>query len=440
MRQFLLQFTAIFIATVSVSAQEGPKESEPDDPFRQIEILAMAMEMIRQDYVDDSKIDYESMMGAALDGMLKNLDPHSGYIPKSALEEMRNDTGGTYEGVGITVAIREGSLRIVSVREDGPASAAGILPGDEIVRIAETSTVKLSLDEAIKMLKGKPGESLKMVVRRPATGAFTEVELVRSVLKQDTVKDWFILPKEFGGDKKIGYVRLLQFGHQTPDDLSLALDELEEAGMQGLILDLRNNPGGLLTAAVAVCGQFLPAGTVVITTEGRRPSQNPPPYRTPGTGKPKREYPVVVLVNHASASGAECVAGALKDLKRAAIVGETTFGKGSVQSIVELPGGGAMRLTTAKYYTPSHNLIHGHGIKPNIVTTLTTEQEEKVAEWRAKDGTPEERAASLVGLGDHQLERAADTLRGVVTYEEALKRRPVDDPDAESPPEDQPED
>ncbi len=411
----------LFCAALSpaLALAQGPPPAS-DDPFRQIEILAHAMEIIRQDFVDPDKLEYESLTAAALDGMLKNLDPHSGFIPKSAYEEMRRGQSGTYQGVGVTIALSEGALSIISVREDGPAAAAGILPGDELVQIGASNAVKLSLDQAVGLLKANPAEPLSLTLRRPASGTFFKVDLARAVLRQSSVKDALILPESLAGNRGTGYVRLLQFTQNTPGELSQALDDLASEGMRSLILDLRNNPGGLLSSAVAVCGEFLPPGTVVLTIEGRRPSQNPPPYRTPVRAKNSRDLPLVILVNHASASGAEVVAGALQDLKRAVVIGETTFGKGSVQSLVDIPGGGAMRLTTARFFTPARNVIHGRGIVPHITSTLTPDQELRVARWRAADSPKDKRLADLAELGDHQLARAADTLRGVLTYQELL--------------------
>jgi carboxyl-terminal processing protease len=188
---------------------------------------------------------------------------------------------------------------------------------------------------------------------------------------------------------------------------------------------VRNNPGGLLDSAVAVCGEFLPEGTVVVTTEGRSAAQNPPPYRTPGRdGKRARKYPVAVLINHASASAAEITAGALQDLKRALVVGTTSFGKGSVQSILPMKNGAAMRLTTAKYFTPSHRTIHEHGVEPNIVSVLTTDEEIKVARWRNNHSTGEAAALELAELGDKQLERSVDALKGVLVFESFTAKAP----------------
>jgi carboxyl-terminal processing protease len=257
---------------------------------------------------------------------------------------------------------------------------------------------------------------LKITIQRPATREVKEFEMVRQVMSTVTVKDALLLDGSLAGDSKIGYVRLLQFTQPTANELALALDRLEDQGLQALVLDLRNNPGGLINSAVEVAGEFLPPGTTVVTTEGRNGQPKGPPFKTPDRKRRKREYPLAVLVNHASASGAELVAGALQDLHRAVIVGETTFGKGSVQSVIPIDGGAAVRLTTAKYFTPSHRTIHENGVKPNIVSALTPDEERSVMEfWRRGESVTGD-ARALAKLGDRQLERAATTLRGVLVF------------------------
>jgi carboxyl-terminal processing protease len=238
------------------------------------------------------------------------------------------------------------------------------------------------------------------------------------------VKDAHILGPEIAGDYKVGYVRITQFNEPTAADLSKRLDELEAAGMQALIIDLRYNPGGLLNSAVDVCGQFLPPHTMVVSTEGRMPSQKRL-YWTSDTGREHPDYPIAILINGSSASGAEIVAGALKDLGRAVLVGETTFGKGSVQSVMQLPDGSALRLTTAKYYTPSHQVIHEHGVTPNIHATLTAEEERLLMLSRHEDLLSDDDKRDLAGFHDPQLDRAVDALKGVMIYAERTGQKTV---------------
>ena len=390
----------------------------PEDAYTQMEMLTRAMEMVRQNYVDESKITYAELVEGALEGMLHKLDPHCEYMGKSLFEDMQREQSDTSEGIGITIALRQGILTIITVREDGPANAAGILSGDQLVRINDVLTDSVGIAEAMQLLKGKTGDEVSLTVRRPGTKQFLEFKVKHETLAETSVHDPMLLSPKMAGAYKIGYARISQYNQPTPRELSKALDELEKQGMKAFVLDLRNNPGGLVDSAVAVCGEFLPEGTVVVTTEGRVASQNPPPFRTPSrNGKEPRKYPIAVLINQGSASASELTAGALQDLKRAIIVGTTSFGKGSVQTILPMKNGAAMRLTTAKYYTPSHRTIHENGVEPNIVSALTSDEELRIAKWRASHGTGEAAALELADLGDKQLERAVDSLKGVLVFD-----------------------
>jgi carboxyl-terminal processing protease len=294
--------------------------------------------------------------------------------------------------------------------EDTPGFKAGLLPGDQILKINGESTDKLDVNSAIEKLRGQPGESVALTVRRPSSGEIKDYELIREIIKVPSVKDAQILPSRPPSIARVGYVRITQFNEPTASELSAALDKLEKQGMDALVLDLRHNPGGLLGSAVDVCGQFLPAKTLVVFTEGRTPSRE---YRTSTKSTPLRKYPLVVLTNYASASGSEIVAGALKDLDRALVVGETTFGKGSVQSVIALPDGSAARLTTAKYFTPGRKLIHEHGVSPHIKATLTDKEEANLLRSRGEREDPSKPNALI---WDPQLERAVDALQGSLLH------------------------
>jgi carboxyl-terminal processing protease len=412
---------ALLLSSAGSPAQEPAKPAAPteDAAFAQFELLTRAMEIVRQNYVDEKKATYEALIEGALEGMLKKLDPHCEYMGKSLFEEMQQEQRDTSEGVGISIALREGSLTIITVDEQGPAAKAGVQPNDQLIRVGEVLTDNMSTMEVVQHLKGKAGEAVRITVRRPGTKQFLDFNLVRQALQESSVRDAMLLHDRLAKPWKIGYARITEFTQGTVKDLSAELDRLEKEGMQAFVLDLRNNPGGLIDSAVGVCGEFLPTNTVVVTTEGRVASQNPPPYRTPArSSKSLRKYPVCVLINQGSASGSELVAGALQDLKRAIVVGTTSFGKGSVQTVLPMKNGAAMRLTTAKYYTPSHRTIHENGVEPNIVSALTSEEEIKVMQWRAANTLGEARALDLAKLGDRQLERATDVLKGVMTYEQ----------------------
>ena len=403
----------------------APVKPPPEDAYLQMEMLTRAMEMVRQNYVEESKVTYEELVEGALEGMLSRLDPHCEYMGKSLFEDMRREQSDTSEGIGITIALRQNLLTITTVRDDGPAAREGVLAGDQLVRINEVLTDSVGVAEAMQLLKGKAGDEVRLTVRRPGTKQFLEFKVKHETLSESSVHDDMLLAAKMAGEYKIGYVRVSQFNSPTARELAKTLDALEKQGMQALVLDLRNNPGGLVDSAVQICGEFLPEGSVVVTTEGRVASQNPPPYRTPPRGgKEPRKYPMAVLINHGSASASELTAGALQDLKRAIVVGTTSFGKGSVQTILPMKNGAAMRLTTAKYYTPSHRTIHENGVEPNIIAALTTEEEARIAKWRASHGTGEAAALELANLGDKQLERAVDALKGVLVFD-AFVARPL---------------
>ncbi|MCF6312443.1 MAG: S41 family peptidase [Verrucomicrobiales bacterium] len=418
-----------------------PVATLPDqsDAFEQIQLFTRVLELVRQSYVDPNKTTYKKLISSALEGMLADLDPHSQFMHAKVFEQLKKNTGSTYEGVGITISFRNEVLSIVTVREDGPAARANVLPGDQILKINNFLIKDVGLSEAVALLKGKPGEKLKLTLRRPATKKVFAVEMVREIIKQKTVKDIRLLDKKITGPHKVGYARILQFSEPTAEEFSTALDHLEKQGMQAFILDLRNNPGGLLHTAISVSGEFVPANSLVLTTEARDGLGIIKPYRTPSNKHHDRNYPVAILLNHSSASASEVVAGALQDLNRAIIIGETSFGKGSVQSIIPVGSGTAVRLTTAKYYTPSHRTIHENGVKPNITSTLTSEEERQLMRWWRRDSLSPEERKKASNFQDRQLDRAIDAMKGALVYakregdtkaaaKKSPDKKPVSDP------------
>jgi carboxyl-terminal processing protease len=355
-------------------------------------------------------------------GMLNTLDPHSEFMDVSKYDELKKDTQGEFGGVGIVISMKDGHITVVAPMEDTPGFKAGILSGDRIIKIDGRSTEKLSTQDAAKKLRGEPGSKVEIGVIRPSTGTLTNYTLTRAAIKVDTVKD-INGKREFPlSDNKIGYIRLAQFGEQTADDLEDALRKLDKKGMEALVLDLRGNPGGLLDSAVKVVEKFVPRNTVIVSTEGRNPAQR---TQHPAMGRnPHLNLPMVVLVNGGSASASEIVSGALQDLtatgkSKAVILGEQTFGKGSVQSILPLSDGNALRLTTAKYYTPSHKVIHEKGITPDIIVPMSVEEETDLLYKRSPGGlealsdADRERAQNA---RDVQLDRAMDLLKGLSVY------------------------
>src|SRR5216110_4021270 len=389
-------------------------DQDDDSGYSQIAIFAKAAQLIRQDYVDGNKTSYHDLITAALKGMLGSLDPHSQFMDPSDFRDMQEDTRSRFNGLGIEVAIKNGLPTVVTPMEDTPAARAGILSGDQILKINGASTDRMDLQDVINHLRGAPGQKISLTLIRPSTKEVKDYALERAEIKVQSVKGARLLDPDLTGSFKIAYVRLIQFNEPTADELSKALDELQKQGMEGLILDLRNNPGGLLNSAVDVCAQFLPPSTKVVSTQGRAASQERE-YTTSSTAKERPHFPLAVLVNEGSASGAEIVSGALKDLKRALLVGETTFGKGSVQNVLQLPDGSALRFTTAKYYTPGKQVIHGNGVTPNISVPMTAEQERALFVSRNSD-TKIGDEKTQVRSRDPQMLRAIDALKGVMIY------------------------
>ena len=406
----------LLLSVFSAFAQEAePAKSEEDNGYAQISIFAKALELIRQDYVDENKTSYHDLVNAAMKGMLSSLDPHSQFMDPDDFRDMQDDTRSRFNGLGIEVSMKNGLPTVITAMEDTPAAKAGILSGDQILRINGISTERMDLQDAINVLRGPAGAKLTLTLLRPSTKEIKEYTLQRAEIKIQSVKGARLLDSELSGPFKIGYVRLVQFNEPTADELSKALDELQKQGMQALVLDLRNNPGGLLNSAVDVCAQFLPPNTKVVSTQGRVASQQHD-YSTSGVKKERSNFPMVVLINEGSASGAEIVAGALKDLRRAVLVGETTFGKGSVQNVMQLPDGSAVRFTTAKYYTPSKQVIQGNGVTPNIRVGMTTEQERSLFALRNAGNMKPEDEKSIIKARDPQMLRAIDALKGVMIY------------------------
>lgn len=417
----VLGLNLLFGVQVYLTSADAADRSEA---FRSYELFASVLEKIRKEYVDGDKLGYDELIQGAVRGMMGTLDPHSEFLELQKFEELKTDTQGEFGGVGIQIGLRNNVLTVIAPMEDTPAFRAGVKSGDQVVGIEGKPTERMTLTDAVKLLRGSPGTEVTITTRRPSSGETRDLKLKRSVIPVYSVKD-FNNGREFKlEDHKIGYVRLTQFVEPTDDELESALRKLEAQGMKALILDLRGNPGGLLEQAVKVCEKFIPRNQLVVSTEGRTPDQRSE-HRARGS-RSHRELPMVVLVDGGSASASEIVAGCLQDLGRAYVMGEQTFGKGSVQSIHPLPGGAALRLTTAKYYTPSHKVIHEKGITPDSIIPLSDEEEEAIILRRIPGGfesLEEERRTRLQALRDPQYDRALDLLRGVARTLEIQSKR-----------------
>jgi len=329
-RRFIYGFLAVALtvnlvigARIFLSSAQG---AEKDSAYPSLELFSYVLEKVRKEYVDGQKLTYQDLVYGALKGMLNTLDPHSEFMEADKYKELQNDTQGAFGGLGIVVSMKDNFVTVVAPMDDSPGFKAGVMTGDRIIRIDGKSTEKMSLQDAVKTLRGEPGTDIRLTVFRPSSSQVQEFKLTRSIINIDMVKD-INGKREFPlGDNKIGYVRLVQFGEKTSDDLETALKTLRRQGMQGLVLDLRGNPGGLLEQAVDVCEKFLPRGQLVVTTEGRNAAQNSSRYAN-GHGDELKGLPIVVLVNLGSASASEIVAGCLQDVKRALILGEKSLAK-----------------------------------------------------------------------------------------------------------------
>ena len=408
-----LLLPGVFSGVCAQEEQSGKKED--DNGYSQISLFAKAIQLIRQDYVDGNKTSYHDLITAALKGMLSSLDPHSQFMDPDDFRDMQEDTRSRFNGLGIEVSMKNGLPTVITAMEDTPAARAGILSGDQILKINGTSTERMDLQDAINVLRGPAGRKVTLTLLRPSTKEIKDYALERAEIKVQSVKGAKLLDADLSGPFKIAYIRLVQFNEPTAEELSKALDELQKQGMQALVLDLRNNPGGLLNSAVDVCAQFLPPNTKVVSTQGRVASQQHD-YSTSGARKERPPFPMALLINEGSASGAEIVSGALKDLHRAILVGETTFGKGSVQNVMQLPDGSAVRFTTAKYYTPSKQIIQGNGVTPNIRVPMTAEQERTLFTLRNAENVKPDEEKNIIKTKDPQMLRAIDALKGVMIY------------------------
>jgi len=416
-RLFLGFLTVLLLAHLALGVRvyfSDAHAAEREVAYPQLEVFSRVLQLIKKDYVDGEGLTYKDLITSAVRGMLDSLDPHSEFLEPRKYDELRDDTEGEFGGLGVTVSPKGGAITIVDVIEDTPGSKAGLLAGDQVVAVEGESVVGWQVSDVVGKLRGKPGTEVKMSTFRPATQETKEHQITRAVIPIHTVRDLNGRRQFPLLESSIGYVQLTQFGDKTAGELEAALEKMSAAGMKGLILDLRDNPGGLLDSAVKICDKFTTRNQLVVSTEGRNGSQQAQ-YRATGRGRYKT-LRLAILVNGMSASASEIVAGCLQDLKRARLFGEQTFGKGSVQSILPLQDGSALRLTTAKYYTPSHKVIHEHGITPDSVVPLS-DDEERDLQLRRQPGALEsldDAARDRVkNARDLPLERALDYLRGL---------------------------
>ena len=361
-RKLIVPFLGLVLGAHAVTGQNNPTSAKGEQtvglPLQEIRAFTEVFDKIKTDYVED--INDKSLLESAIRGMLSGLDPHSAYLDPEAYQDLQEGTTGEFGGLGIEVGMEDGFIKVIAPIDDTPAQKAGIKPGDLIVRINDTSIKDLSLGDAVKMMRGKPGTDIRLTIIREGQKEPLKITITRAVVKVQSVKSRILEPH-------FGYIRISHFQSHTGEDLNEALVKLKEENgrdLKGLILDLRNNPGGILGSAVAAADIFLDRGLIVYT-KGRA-TDSEMRFNAMSADLLK-DAPMVVLVNGGSASASEIVAGALQDHKRAVIMGSKTFGKGSVQTILPMNNNAALKLTTGLYYTPSGRSIQAEGITPDIV-------------------------------------------------------------------------
>lgn len=402
------------IPLLCAQEKKSPASSkEEEGRYRSALLFANVIELIRDDYLEPEKTDYDKMTYSALRGLLSSLDPHSQFLDPENYSMIRTETEGQFGGLGISVGMVDNQLTVNVPIQGGPAFRAGIMPGDRIIKVDGQGTQKLTLSEAIRKMRGRPGAAISLTLYRPSENRTMEVSLVREMIQVPTLADVGLLPFTQTGGEKVGYLRVTQFGEKTAGEFDQAIDRLEREGATGLVVDLRDNPGGLVDAAVELVSRFVSPGTLVVATEGRKASAGRMEYLAKPVSR-KVRWPTVVLVNGNTASAAEIVAGALQDLGKAVIVGELTFGKGSVQTVqpvaASVAPAVAVRLTTAHYTTPSRRKIHGVGIEPDITARMTSAEEKAL--YRKRNQGLQKAGEMATQAADEPLDRAVDVLRG----------------------------
>jgi carboxyl-terminal processing protease len=399
MKKALVIGSLLVVLTLSLGGSAASKSATGGATYEQLRLFTEVLSIVQNQYVDE--VPPKELIYSAIKGTLRGLDPHSSFLDPESYREMQVETSGSFGGLGIEITLKDDVLTVVAPIEGTPAYRAGLQTGDKIVKIDGLVTKDMSLPDAVKRMRGRPGTKVTISVVRDGWTEPKDFDITREQIRVQSVRT-----HDLGGG--VAYIRLRQFQEQTPSDLDSALDRFTKNGMKSLILDLRNNPGGLLTAAVEVSEKFVEDGKLVVYTEGRVRNQN---MRFSAHAKKSfNSMPMVILVNQGSASASEIVAGALQDWGRAMVVGTQTFGKGSVQTIIPLSDGSGLRLTTAKYFTPKGRSIHGKGITPDIVVELPKDEAKRE---RVPAADPLEELKK-----DIQVQRALDVIKTMRVMEQ----------------------
>ena len=413
MKKAFVISSLLVVLTLSLGGTVASKGTDTGATYEQLRLFTEVLSIVQNQYVDETAP--KDLIYSAIKGTLRGLDPHSSFLDPESYREMQVETSGSFGGLGIEITLRDDILTVVSPIDATPAHRAGLLAGDRIVKIDGLSTKDMQLSDAVKKMRGKPGTKVTISIVREGWTEPKDFEIQREQIRVHSVRTQDL-------DGGIEYIKLRQFQEQTAHDLDQALEKFAKGGMKALVLDLRNNPGGLLTSAVEVTEKFIEDGKLVVYTEGRVRNQN---MRFSAHAKKAfSTIPMVVLVNQGSASASEIVAGALQDYGRAIVVGVQTFGKGSVQTIIPLSDGSGLRLTTAKYFTPKGRSIHGKGITPDIVVEIPKDPS-------GKPPTPPSLDPAEELKKDIQFQRALDVIKTMRIIEQ---KRPDPSPRAEAQP------
>ncbi len=386
----------VLALTVGENLAESQARKSEETLYQQLQMFSDVLSIVQKNYVEE--VENKKLINGALRGMLSSLDPYSQFLEPELYKELEIETEGKFGGVGMTITVKDNLVTVVSPLEDTPAFRAGIQPNDRIIKIDGKLTRGMDSAAAAKLLRGDPSTRVNIEVLREGAPELLKLELTRELIKLKSVKRAQLIE-----GSRIGYIRLVEFQKESYTDLKAALETLRKDGLEGLVLDLRNNPGGLLDSSISIADLFLPPNRLVVYTQGRR-TEDRIEYRTRQAEAIPASLPMVILINEGSASASEILAGALSDSKRAVLVGKKSFGKGSVQTVIPLPESSAVKLTIARYYTPSGRVIEGKGLTPDI------EVEQNIRTLALEGKIDLEK--------DAQLQRALDLLKGLTVLRE----------------------
>ncbi len=382
------------------------RETDEEEGLHRLRQFVIVMQLIQKHYVDKTDVAYEKLVYGAMNGMTGALDRFSSFIPPAEYDDMREETEGEFGGIGVFISVRDNRPTVIAPMPDSPGMKAGLQAKDQIIEVDGILTADLPLPDAIRMIKGKPGTSVSLTVYRPETNQTFKVDIVRAIIEIQTIRRSEVLPGQ------IGYLLITQFSENTADELRETLTQMRHDGIRGLIVDLRFNPGGLLTSAIDVSSMFVEHKKLIVFTEGNKRTKKQEYNSLPG--EKLSDLPCVLLINEGSASAAEIVAGCLQDYNHAVVIGEKSFGKGSVQSIIELDDGSALRLTTSRYYTPSRRVIHGNGIEPDIIVDISDEDAGRVHRQLSRPDGAEPEPDEPENIEDLQLDQGVEIVLDLI--------------------------